>query len=524
MASLELRVNGSLVLQSPRAGGSRVVRGDVGPVTVESFTRTYDEPATLIFRVDRDVFSPAFAPDSRVELRVDGTIVFLGLSGPPQPVLSTSEQAPTQRYTAVDHSAALPPFVDRWDQTSVALKGGNLSAVLAEYLPRVSGHLRRVGIGTQFLYSGDTAAMQCYPVTVQSGTIDGGFREIAAAALGVRCFLDPNGGQPAYHFVSLFDQSQEPYDVVFEQVRVPELAIKQSVEGRCGAVRTANSEQIAQLEDQFYDELEPAWEEAQEDEWLTTLSHKATEKEVWKESPEGGAYVWQIVDDTDVADVFRRFSFADFAGQVPNDAKLAAYINVRTGEEGGDPSYTYRQVEIKEIDWDTHTLTLREPAVLDSRIYACIGNDAHAKGRAKPAKTVLAWRVLGSQFLTEDGYRIPEGGGLAGRAYQLAPITCGYERLIAVPPGVDAERYVVQAFSVLSEPVVSGRVPINGDLPNVLWKLGRRVNIKRQSGGATGMENLAAPLLGITVEFESGGRCELDFSTDRSSLLRGDVG
>lgn len=126
--------------------------------------------------------------------------------------------------------------------------------------------------------------------------------------------------------------------------------------------------------------------------------------------------------------------------------------------------------------------------------------------------------------MSEDGYRVPPGNGYSGRAYALAPITCGYERLIAVPAGVDAERYVVQAFNVLSEPVVSGRLPISGDLPNALWMLGRRINIKRQSGGTTGYENLAAPLLGITVEFEGGGRCELEFSNDKSALLRGGVG
>lgn len=503
MVTIKVKVNGAEVF--PSLSG-------IGRVTPVSLRVNYEDPAELTLQVDRDIWAPAFRADSRVQLWVDGVLRFEGLSGIPRPFAKVGG-AVIQEIVCRDRAHALGQagLADNWDNSAIELDAGALSAVLAQYLPFVQEHLERVGVDTAFQYENGAEGAECTPVTIGSGNVAGGFREIAAAAPGVMCWLHPGDGKtqkPAYRFTRIFESPQ--YDLAFEAVRVPEIDLQVSLDGRCGAVRTGRTSQWGQATEYLERELTPGWNSKLEAGWSPAKANQTSTANEVAMAPERWAdaqyYAW----------VYRRFSFAAFADILARNAAMVA-VAYSTFESDAPVSWF---IQVEDVDWETQHVMLRFPAIMDAPAGQPFGRDYIVSGAAKAATVALRFSYKGMTGMFGESIRVP-AQGFGGRAYQLAPITCGCERLIGVPAGVDNETYCRQAFMAMSEPIVSGRVPINGDLPADLWGLNRRINIVRESGDATGYEALAAPLLGVTVEFASGGAASLEFNTDRSLLVRG---
>jgi hypothetical protein len=509
MASLLIKVNGTKVFP----GASKL-----GMVSLVSLTINYDDPAELKIEIaDRDIWSPAFPADSDVQLYVDEVLRFRGLSGVPRARAAAGSGSPrmVQEITCRDYRHALrhAPHADKWDNTAIPLDGGKLSEVLAEYLEYVRDELERVGMATTFKYSGGAEDAVVIPVTCQSGGVDGGFAEIAGGAKGVRCLIDPGDGTdddpPAYRFIKVFGVAA--YDLAFERLYIPQIDIEVSLDDRYGAVRVGESRQWGQTERYDEETLVPAWEEEYEENWTPETAYQSPSDEVLETFPGGWA------DNGGPSWVYRRFSFAAFADELPRDAAMIAAVY--SDIEGDDPVVWL--VEIDSVDWEAQTVLLKYPALRDAKSGQPFGRDYLSTGWDRSASQVkLRYAAKESVPMVSQSVRVPPQG-FGGRAYQLAPKTCGVEHRLTVPAGVDKETYVREAFAALSEPLVRGSVPISGELPEELWLLGRRINIVRESGDPTGLETLAAPLLGVAVEFAGGGKATLEFNSDRSAMVQG---
>lgn len=191
--------------------------------------------------------------------------------------------------------------------------------------------------------------------------------------------------------------------------------------------------------------------------------------------------------------------------------------------EYDDVNPVWQQVSIAKLNLSASLVLLNLPAImpLGSRRY-----NPHEPGRAKPGPARLAFSRAGevSTPIIINSYRWPPEG-YAGIAYQLAPITCGYEKVVQVPAEVNAEAYVRDAHAAVSEPITSGQIPIRGDLPDDparpegMWLLSRRINVTTGSHGDTGHEALRAPLMGFRVDFAGGVSATLDLEYDRSEML-----
>lgn len=501
MAIFELLINGSLVLASPGAAsspsGSRAV-------SIERFSRAYDEPSNLALRVDGDWRWSPYSPDSVAVLYRDGACVFEGLLDAPRPVASL-DTYPAVRYTAYDRTRALdgPVVLDGGGNASIPLDGGKLSDVVDEYLEFVAATLTEKGVSDTVVFAGGAGNIETLPVTLDATSVDAGLRRIAEAAPGVRVLLLPDaaGGLPTYTFVNLFGSSA--YDLVMDAQYVRELDIYQSFEGRAGAVKTleGSTRGSADVELEESRTLVPAWDSLLEATW--TFAEPYTYDDAGK--------------TLDYAAVYRKFSFAAFADELRSDMPMAVHAKIVPD----DVNPRWMRLAITKIDWEAKTLTLDLPAIRSLGAFRTGFYNPKDPGRAKPAVCKLRFTRSGSAStpIIIGSARHP-ATGYAGRAYQMAPVTCGYERIIQVPAGVDRQAYAQDAHAAYSEPVTVGSIPIDGELVADLWRLDRRINITTDSHGETGFEALGAPLMGVEVAFGGGESATLALEKDPSILLR----
>ncbi len=501
MVIYELFIDGSLVLASPGAA-TPPPTGSV--VSLETFSRGYDEPSSLVLRVDGDWRTAAYPADAVVDLRRDGVIVFQGLLDVPRPVLSTSSY-PGMRYTAYDLCRALdgPTALTESGSASVRLSSGPLSSVVDQFLLLVADILTEKGVSDECAYVGGAGAIQALPVSLDAASIDDGFRQIAAAAPGVRVFLspDPAGDLPKYTFVNLF--GSPTHDLVMDETRVPELNIYRSLDGRAGAVKTlegvTQGSADVEITERYW--MVPAWDASLESRWTW---HDAGERD------NDGA-------ETELSAVHRRFSFAAFTDAIGPDTPMGVEIC----SVWDDTNSRWRRVTILSLDWEARTLTLVLPALRQLGNWVGHRFNPNEPGRAKGATVRLCYSLSGAVGtpIFIQSVRHP-ATGFAGPVFDLAPMTCGYEAVITVPAGVNTEAYVRDAHTALSQPVTVGSIPLDEDLPADLWYLDRRLNITTASHGETGFEDLGAPLMGIRVAFAGGVSAVLEMEKDPSILLR----
>lgn len=502
MAIYQLLVNGSDVLAA-------------GNVALVSFERNYDAPARLVVQFNGDWRLPPYTAGAEVRLLRAESIdlpeyveLFRGRFDMPRPI-ADERTAPVVELSAFDLTRQLGygSVVDSEGNISIRLRGGPLRDVIAAFMEHAASEFDRVGVSTECEYLGGADEIECAPVGLDNKSADQWMRSIAAAAPGVRCLLksgEETEDLPRYVFVSL--HGVDPYDVVIDERRVPQLNIQQSLEGRYGAVETLEGATPAGAEvvlDQFED-LIPNWE--------PTLGFAFNPQ--WKYSDAYGRDADGM--PTALAKVYREFRWTSDALQ----PGMPVVGFARVVDDDVHPRW--QDITVESIDYENKIVLLREPAIKLLGRFKGSRRMAEDPGRAQPASSVkLRYSLSGTAgtVIYRPAVRHPPTG-FAGRAFELDPFTCGTVLRIPLPGFVDRERYAVDAHRALSEPTVQGSVPLSEDLPPELWQLARRINIVTASNGFTGFESLLAPLMGVMVKFGNGNTSELQFSRDESTLLR----
>lgn len=504
MPRYRLKINDTTVLNGPPLA---VAEGD-GVVDLIDFRRGYDGPAELRFRVYGDPGTPRFGADARVVLYRDDVLVFEGLTSLPRRSWST-DRYPHCEYTAFDYSNLLRrgTVLDENDNQSIALAGNTVGAIVTSLLELAGGQLtaERVGLEAEVNYRGGADALPAFPVTLQGQSFDEALRKIAAAAPGVALVMLPGfeEGESRYTFVNLYGSS--PYQLLIDATRVPSLAIQQSIDDRCGAVRVLQG--ITQGETEFdldqEVELTPDWTEDEENEW--------TWDDFFTRDKDGAP--------RSLAHVYRRFTYAD-----PDDEITEATIPVGMTEvepnELDPEDGIWQRNEVVELNTSEKKVLLRWPSIRKLPNRKVYWFNKWDPGHAKPAATKMQYNAsyTGQVPIVIEEQRLP-GTGFGGRAYELAKQTCAFEKIITVPGGVTRAAYAQVAFRAFTEPLVNGSIPINEPLPADLWQLDRRINVATVGGHTTGFESMQAPLQSITVEFGGGESGSIEFNRDDTKIL-----
>lgn len=489
--------------------GNNVLDNTLRRVSIASLSRDYDNPAELTLRVHGEWRESPWACDTPVIVRRDVDVIFEGILNLPEPIKSTGE-FPGVLVTAQDRSHALRYATalndDGWPH--IELPPGPLAAVLEKFvaLERVAAELQRVGVYDGFEFVGGAEAITCLPVTLTHEKIDTAFRKIAAAAPGVRCFLKPAqqvSDPPRYCFVSLY--GAPTYDLQIDVQYVPQLTIKPSIEDRFGAVRvlggrTTGTAEVEGIEDV---PLIPAWNTELEQDWSS--------KEALLLKDDG------TLVNPDLANVYRLFTWD--RDDIVSEMIDSVLVQWSKTEWVGGSAWVRRGVQ--SIDLEAKTLLLKTPATAmrlprNEFQYRIL----YHKSRALKMEAKMRVRTSGTAatpiYIAE--HRVP-AAGFAGRAYEISRLRCGTDAILEAPPGVSRENFARDAFNALSEPKVSGQVPIDGDLPEELFLLGRRINITTAGFGDTTLEDLAAPLMGVTVSWNPAVQSEIAFDRDETALL-----
>lgn len=488
--------------------GSNVLA--TGPASIVSFNRNYDDPAELVIRVDGTWRTSPYACDTPARLERDGDIIFEGLVYLPRPV-ATQRDYPAVEIPIHDRSHALrfDAAMNNDDFPEINLSTGTLSTVIASFfaLTNVAAILSSKGVSASADFVGGADAVQCLPVSLGGESIDEAVRKIAASAPGVRVFLAPPAtasAAPQYRFVRLY--AAPAYNVTIDSTRVESLSIQNSLEGRGGAVRTlgGKTQGTADVETLEDEALSPGWTaDPYEGQWsLENAFHRTGEADYVNEN---------------LADVYRRYTWEREG--VTEEMIAEVHVEIVHDENPEAQVWVVRAVE--RFDIENKTLWLKTPAINPRlRRNRLAHRIAHHRGRSLAMAAKMRLRAAGSATtpIYIASHRVPEAG-FQGRAYQLAPIRCANEIIIKVPGGVNVEQYCIDAHAALSEPTISGEIPIDGDLPAELFTLARRINIDTASHGVTGLENLGAPLLGIALTFDPAVRSALQFNRDDSQML-----
>ncbi|OQY99254.1 MAG: hypothetical protein B6D36_16475 [Planctomycetes bacterium UTPLA1] len=479
----------------------------------------------MVVRFIIDWRSPPFSTDAQVELVVDGVRRFLGLFDPARPYVAADNERYVE-YTAVDLSewaGRLIPY-SQFGKPSFTLSPGPLESVLNQYLsaPEVVAKLEEVGIATDFAFVGGAAEIECFPVSLETASLDAALRQIAAAAAGgVGVFLDCSQSPPMYTFVALY--GAPVYDLVVDSTLLEKLDILQSIEGRAGAVQTLAGQTTGTADVTSYQRIEmvPAWDRTPRTSIFGTVIYPENEWVIGDASAviRTGEEPEITVTPGPRAEVYRRWSFAAADPSPAPGGRMIAEILIN--RDGDLANGVWKRVEVQSIDFENSTVLLKEPALANPAIGFGRYN-VNEPGRAKGARVHLAWSSsgVGSAQINIPSVRFP-AQGYAGRVVTMAPKRGRTVRHIAIPPGVNREAYARFAHAAISEPLVRGEVPIVGPLPAALWAMSRRVSIRSAQHGPTGHERIEAPVKGVRVEFERGGSARVQLSRDTASLVEG---
>jgi hypothetical protein len=492
-----------------------------------NFQRNYDDPARVSFSLIGEWAPYPFGADVQVELYHGDVRVFEGLTDLPSVIFTADNQKAVQ-YTAEDRRATmdrviaktspeqLPDFPPPERQPQIDLPAGPLSEAVDALLAHVGEDMLSKGVNNLVDFAGDGAdQLQSRGVSLSDTTIDRAFVELAASVPGCRVFMNPSAvGLPRYTFVNLFGTATR--DIYIDETRISELPIQASTKGCAGAVKIYGGLTHGNTSARFNvaHRVFRAWNPDYEKEW----------------SKERAGGLMQLLpgapdEHKELFKVFRVWSFEGI--DVPRKKIIGCVRRKPPGDfddVGGGPDY-FETLRIDSINFEDQTITLMEPAVnlnaSPARLH-CPGNVSAASSSLGGDHVFICWsdEDSASVDITIQPIRYPETG-FAGRAAALAPIKCTVEKDITVPPGVDRTVYAVQAWMAYSEPVFSGSLPINDDLPADLMFLARRINLKTRNHGGTGFEVMAAPIMGVNVSFLPQIQSELEFSKDFSAMVSG---
>lgn len=479
---------------SPAAATPRVV--------LSHLARSFDGPAELGFAVLNQWRNSAWSADSDVRLERDGRVLFRGLLD--LPATKATLGGSRLEFVAKDRANIQRPAVATTGFTAIRLTPATLGDTGTQLLTHLATTLAAIGLQPTFAYSGGAEAIQCLQVDLANKTITEAIRMVAEAAPGVRVFLDPTGDDgDQWRFVAVYNSPRVTIQIDVD--RLPDFSIQRSLEGRCGAVRTNSKTASSQNNTTVKAQLAPAWNTALQSSWTADQARSSTAA--------SGA-------PSDMAKVYRIWSFASFASAVSKEFEIEALIL-----KPGFTTPVYQSSEIESIDWDAKTVTLVQPAVKMPHYRKCAGGRFYSvPGKATAADVYLRYTNNTQGSTTLPGERYPQSG-FAGRAVALAPITMAFEKQVEVPAGVPMAAYAADAFRALSEPLVEGGVTLYGDLPDAVLDLAARVSFATAGLGPTGYETLDAPVFGYRLNFsEQGNSAEIQFSSSKELMLQKGVG
>lgn len=468
-------------------------------VSLVALTRNYESPAVLEFKQIGTWNSPLFAPDSIVSLKRDDVTIFAGLLDTPGFGVSPKDGS-IIRYRAFDYSslAGGTTAADENDQPAIDLQAGALSVVVSNFLLKCGPLLAAAGLDSLPRFSGGAHLVQLGPVTIRDESLDSAIRKIAAAAPGVRVFIDFENNVPAYKFIRL--HGSPAYNLVVDVTRLDGLDFDVSLDGRAGAVLVTDSTS---------DETQPTEVRAM------APSYNASKASDWNVNA-AAETDGTTGKPTELSEVFRRWSFASFADSVSLSNPVHALMDV--------PGQTEKEeIQIESIDPKAKTVLLRSPAIRPpppTKINRA--RNPRIKGKAIAANVYLRFVPNDSTSANYPGVRFP-AAGFDGHAYALAPRSMARERKFTTPTGVDTTQFARDMFNIISEPLVRGTIPILGEPPIEVLLLDRCLNLASESHGRTNLESLRAPIMGYRLDFAGGMRTDIDFNNDLSDVTRGGV-
>lgn len=493
---IKLEVAGDIIASNIDA--EPAVRSDVD---VQRLTRNYDGPAELAFSLRGQWLPNEFAAGLAVRFWINGDLAFEGRTNLPR--IGGSPAGLSTDFICHDGSSIYRAATTLTGNTAWKINTGTLASAVAALFTQVGTQLGEMGLSITPVWSPTGAAgIPTLPVAIENLSVDDAVRKIAAAAPGVRVFVDPNGGTPAYHFVQLFGSLVSEITIGLSAGGVTrvvsDVQIERSLEGRCGAVR-CNSRQASGSTAYTTDPtlLTPAWDTALESTW--TLDD-------WKQTDAAGA-------ETAKSLVFRKFSFAGLpAGQPSAGAQILMQVSVPVGS--GVNQWMDVEIDPDTVDLAARTITLKEPLLLGVPARRQARRNALIPGNARAASARIKFREKSSGTVTVPGTRYPTSG-FAGTAYGLDAVAMAFEQPVEVPEGIDQASYAAAAHAVLSEPTVKGSLTLENEMPDDFYRLARRINIRR-TVGVTGYEDLRAPLMAVDLRVLGGPTLLLDFSTERT--------
>lgn len=509
-------------------------------VSLISLTKTYAEPAELVLHLYGDVRNPPVTADQRALLLIDGRPVFEGLTQPPTAILAAG-QSPGVEVRAFDRRMVManptamtrpPEESTNSPQPRIELNPGALRSLVDALLAHVGPELVARGVADRVDYRGGADAVECEPVSLNYATIDEAFARIAASAPGVRVCINPDvsgitttgGALPRYTFVNLFGSNVARINLDVQ--RAAELSIRQSLAGCAGAVRVMPGITVGETEAEFeeWNWLRPGWNAAKEENFRLGVGGQIAIR--------GGEFVGNVFDPDEPSNCYRLWSFAHFADRVPRGAALRL-VSHQNGSgslpnTGFDEDTPLRVTTGLRVDWE-NSLVLSDTPLIGGGLNPFDPGRHKRRAGVQPADFTLAALLYsrsgsGSANINILGQRHPPGTGFAGRAFQLAPTTCGYEAVVEVPPGVQREGYARQAHAVMSQPKYEGTVPIDEPSIDDGLLLDRRISFGLAAGGPIGWEQMDAPLMGVRLSFAGRIVGEYQFAYDAGELLRGRAG
>lgn len=498
------------------------------------YERAYDGPAAVKFRCDTDWANPPYGGDRIVELWLPGATeddapvrLFEGLLNGPAPFV-TADNHRYVEYEAVDRcslAAKLYPK-NQYGNYSFNLRSRRLGAVLEEWLAytEVKQALDDAGIDRAVVFTGGAEEIENFPVSLSNATLDSAMREIARSAPGVGvlldCAIEATSSKPRYRFVNLYGAAL--YDLAIDVTPIGKLQIKESIEGRGGAVQTLTGHTLGTTEMvlERRANLKPAWDQ------VTKVEGKTLEQR-WN-SREAAKVDEATKKISELGQVFRLYSFED--ADPPPSPKSPVVVEklVYVDPEGSttDPnSKKWKAVECLAIDYEKKTVLLKEPMIrtVSDRGEQIQNMIETSRCAGKAATMRIGWTAneSGKASITIPSIRVP-ATGFSGRVSQLYPLRGRTTVNVAVPAGVDRARWVAFAHAQLSEPDYKGEIPIVGPPPVELLALALRINLTTATHGRTGYEHLQAPLKGISVEFSEHNAlgATLQLSRDTTELLK----
>jgi len=499
VATYQVKVGGEVVATSIPGESGFPPNAACEPIALE---RSYDGPAVLTLFVRGDSRRRTFQADATVQLLRDDAVIFTGLLDLPR-VYDAAGRPGGCEYQAIDRSrlAAMRQATDAAGNLKWQSGYGNLTSVVNAFLGVVAGSLGPAGIEVSARFNSGAAGIECYPVSFEGETIDGGLRRIAAAAPGVRLFMGPGDSQ--YVFVAAWKSPELTINASAEMLAA--LDIRHSIDGCCGAVQTNSRQQQVDYSLAGYADLTPAWSPSLESQW--SLANAAA---VPTDGPEA-----------ELARVFRVFNIVTNPLLPPPTPQAEKWVEVRGPD---DAIYPWIRKEISRIDLDAKLVESVDPLIGYVKKFKAQRRNPNIPGACTAAIARLRYTQSGSGTQTIQGERYPVSG-YGGRAFQLAPVSMAFVKQIEVPAlpqgSFNHALYARAAHDVLSEPVVAGQCELRGEPPAAIFGLDRRINFAATGSQVTGYETLRAPLMGFRMAFEAGFTTTLQFSTQRSVLLAG---